>query len=135
MTGADRFPGLATLAIHAGAELVQALDIDGLRADSWRSGSRVLATLEERVAALEGGTAAVAVASGAISRAVPLQLLLRPGDQLIAARSLSARSERQFNHFFNSFGWRVDWAETDDIESFAAQITPKTQAIFVESMA
>ena len=53
-----------------------------------RIGNPTTAVLEERVAALEGGTAALAVASGHAAQVVVLQQLLRPGDEFIAARKL-----------------------------------------------
>ena len=91
--------------------------------------------LEERVAALEGGTAALAVASGHAAQVIVFQALLQPGDEFIAARKLYGGSINQFNHAFKSFGWKVVWADGDDIESFERAVSPKTKAIFIESIA
>ena len=44
-------------------------------------------------------------------------------------------SINQLNHAFKSFGWNVIWADPDDVEGFAAAVTPKTKAIFIESIA
>ena len=100
-----------------------------------RIGNPTNAVLEERVAALEGGTAAVAVASGHAAQVVVFQTLLQPGDEFIAGRRLYGGSINQFNHAFKSFGWNVVWADTDDVSTFEKALTPKTKAIFIESIA
>ena len=91
--------------------------------------------LEERVATLEGGTAALAVSSGHAAQMGVFHTLLQPGDEFVASTKLYGGSINQFNHSFKSFGWNVAWADTDDLKSFEAAITPKTKAIFVESLA
>ena len=90
--------------------------------------------LESRVAALEGGTAALAVASGHAAQFLAFHTLLEPGDEFIAGRQLYGGSINQFNHSFKKFDWRVVWADSTDPESFAKAITPKTRAIFCESI-
>lgn len=89
--------------------------------------------LEQRIAALEGGTAALAVASGHAAQLVVLHTLLEAGDHYVAARQLYGGSVNQFGHAFKRFGWEVSWADADDPESFRAAITDKTKAIFIES--
>ncbi|WAP68168.1 O-acetylhomoserine aminocarboxypropyltransferase [Jiella pelagia] len=93
------------------------------------------AVLEERVAALEGGTAALAVASGHAAQLLVFQALMQPGDEFVASRKLYGGSINQFGHAFKSFDWRVKWADPFDPASFEAQITEKTKAIFIESIA
>ncbi|MCC4299816.1 O-acetylhomoserine aminocarboxypropyltransferase [Aurantimonas coralicida] len=93
------------------------------------------AVLEERVAALEGGTAALAVASGHAAQLIIFQAMMQPGDEFVASRKLYGGSINQFGHAFKSFGWTVNWADPDDLASFAAAVTPKTKAIFIESIA
>jgi len=93
------------------------------------------AVLESRVAALEGGTAALAVASGHAAQFLVFHTLLEPGDEFVAGRQLYGGSINQFNHSFKKFDWNVVWADSTDPESFARAITPKTKAIFVESIA
>ncbi|NDW03324.1 O-acetylhomoserine aminocarboxypropyltransferase [Jiella pacifica] len=93
------------------------------------------AVLEERVAALEGGTAALAVASGHAAQLIVFQALMQPGDEFVASRKLYGGSINQFGHAFKSFDWRVKWADPFDPASFEAQITEKTKAIFIESIA
>src|SRR4029077_12848387 len=61
--------------------------------------------------------------------------LMKPGDEFVASRKLYGGSINQFNHAFKSFGWNVVWADPDDIASFERAVTPKTKAIFMESVA
>ncbi len=156
----DRLPGFATLAIHAGAQpdpttgarntpiyqttsfvfndADHAASLFGLQAFGniyTRIGNPTTAVLEERVAALEGGTAALAVASGHAAQVTALQQLLRPGEEFIAARKLYGGSINQFTHAFKSFGWNVVWADPDDISTFDKAVSPRTRAIFIESIA
>ena len=100
-----------------------------------RIGNPTQAVLEERVAALEGGTAALATASGHAAQLVAFQTLMHPGDEFIAARQLYGGSVNQFGQAFKSFGWNVKWADGRDPESFRRQLNAKTKAIFVESIA
>ena len=93
------------------------------------------AVLESKVAALEGGTAALAVGSGHAAQFLVFHLLMQPGDEFIAASQLYGGSINQFNHSFKSFGWNVVWANGDKPKSFEKAITPKTKAIFIESLA
>jgi O-acetylhomoserine (thiol)-lyase len=92
-----------------------------------------VAVLEERVAALEGGTAACATASGHAAQFVALLNLMRPGDELVASTRLYGGSITQFNETFPQFGWRARFADPTDPGSFAAQINERTRALFVES--
>ncbi len=156
----DRTPGFHTLAIHAGAapdaatgaratpiyqttsfvfdDVDHAASLFGLQAFGniyTRIGNPTCAVLEERVAALEGGTAALAVASGHAAEFLTMHALMQPGDEFIAARKLYGGSINQFNHSYKNFGWNVVWAETDDPSTFEAAITERTKAIFVESIA
>ena len=100
-----------------------------------RIGNPTNAVLEERVAALEGGTAALAVASGHAAEFLTMHALMQPGDEFIAARKLYGGSINQFNHSYKNFGWNVVWADSDEPETFEAAVTERTKAIFVESIA
>ncbi|UGV26450.1 O-acetylhomoserine aminocarboxypropyltransferase [Rhodopseudomonas boonkerdii] len=156
----DRIPGFGTLAVHAGAQpdpttgaratpiyqttsfvfndADHAASLFGLQAFGniyTRIGNPTNAVLEERVAALEGGTAALAVASGHAAQLITFHSLLKPGDEFIAARRLYGGSINQFNHAFKHFGWNVVWADTDDVASFERAVTQRTKAIFIESIA
>jgi O-acetylhomoserine (thiol)-lyase len=158
--GEVRTPGFNTLAIHAGAQpdpttgarvtpIYQTTsyvfdDVDhaaalfGLQTFGniySRITNPTCAVLEERVAALEGGTAALSVASGHAAQAIAFHTLMRPGDEFIASKKLYGGSINQFNHAFKNFGWNVVWADPDDIKSFENAVSPKTKAIFIESIA
>ncbi|MEM6413673.1 MAG: O-acetylhomoserine aminocarboxypropyltransferase [Pseudomonadota bacterium] len=91
--------------------------------------------LEQRVAALEGGSAALAVASGHAAQLIVLHTLLETGDHYVAARQLYGGSVNQFDHGFKRFGWEASWADATNPDSFRAAITDKTKAVFVESYA
>ena len=93
------------------------------------------AVLEERVAALEGGTAALGVASGHAAQMLTFHTMLSPGDRFVAAKQLYGGSINQFGHSFKKFGWEVDWADATDPASIKAAIGPKTKAVFIESLA
>lgn len=93
------------------------------------------AVLEARMAALEGGTAALALASGHAAQFLVFHTLLQPGDEFIAGRQLYGGSINQFNHSFKKFGWNVAWADSTDPASFEGAITERTRAIFIESIA
>ena len=93
------------------------------------------AVLEERVAALEGGRAALAVSSGHAAQLIAMHTLMGPGDEFVAARQLYGGSVTQFGQSFAKFDWHVKWADTRDPESFKKAITPRTKAVFIESLA
>ena len=93
------------------------------------------AVLEERVAALEGGTAALAVASGHAAQMLAFHTLLEPGDHFVAAKQLYGGSINQFGHSFKKFGWEVDWVDINDPTNVKKAIGPKTKAVFIESLA
>ena len=153
-------PGFSTLAVHAGA---QADPTTGARATPiYQTTSYVFndadhaaalfglrqfgniytrimnptqAVLEERVAALEGGAAALAVASGHAAQMLAFHTIMQPGDNFVAARQLYGGSINQFGHAFQNFGWQVRWADAADPESFDSQIDDRTRGIFIESLA
>ncbi|NML74051.1 O-acetylhomoserine aminocarboxypropyltransferase [Rhizobium sp. S-51] len=153
-------PGFATLAVHAGAQPDPATgarvtpiyqttayvfnDADhaaalfGLKQFGniyTRIMNPTQAVLEERVAALEGGTAALAVASGHAAQMLIFHTLMQPGDNFVAAKKLYGGSINQFGHAFKNFGWQVRWADPADTASFASQIDERTRAIYIESLA
>ena len=157
---ADKKPGFDTLAIHAGAapdpatgarvtpiyqttsfvfnDVQHAADLFALRAFGniyTRLMNPTTAVLESKVAALEGGSAALAVGSGHAAQMLVFHTIMQPGDEFVAARQLYGGSINQFNHSFKSFGWHVVWADAEDPSSFEKAISPKTKAIFVESIA
>ncbi|MGO8778688.1 MAG: O-acetylhomoserine aminocarboxypropyltransferase [Rhodomicrobium sp.] len=156
----QRTPGFNTLAIHAGAQpdpatgarvtpiyqttsyvfdnaehAASLFNLEAFGNIYTRIMNPTQAVLEARVAALEGGTAALAAASGHAAQLLAFHVLMEPGDEFIASRQLYGGSINQFNHAFKKFGWNVVWADGNEPASFEAAITPKTKLIFVESIA
>jgi len=93
------------------------------------------AVLEERVAALEGGRAGLAVASGHAAQLVALFTLMSPGKNIVSARQLYGGSINQFSQSFAKFDWHVKWADGTKPETFAEQIDENTRAVYIESLA
>ncbi len=93
------------------------------------------AVLEERIAALEGGTAALACASGHGAQLLIFHALMEPGDEFVAVGQLYGGSINQFNHSFKKFDWNVNWADATDLSTIEKAVTPKTKLIFIESIA
>ena len=156
---AERTPGFDTLALHAGQapdpatgaritpiyqttayvfnDVQHASDLFALRAFGniyTRIMNPTQGALEGKVTALEGGTAALAVASGHAAQLLAFHTIMQPGDEFVASRQLYGGSINQFAHSFKSFGWHVVWADGDDLASFEKAMSPKTKAIFIESI-
>jgi O-acetylhomoserine (thiol)-lyase len=93
------------------------------------------AVLEERVAALENGRAGLACASGHAAQLLAFHTLMSPGSEIVSARQLYGGSINQFSQSFAKFDWHVKWADTRNPDSFKAQITDKTKALYAESIA
>lgn len=93
------------------------------------------AVLEEKIAALEGGTAGLATASGHAAEFLTFHTLMEPGENFVAGRQLYGGSINQFANAFKSFDWQVRWADSEDPQSFEKQIDEKTRAVFIESFA
>jgi O-acetylhomoserine (thiol)-lyase len=93
------------------------------------------AVLEERVAALEGGTAGLAVASGHAAQMLVFHTIMQPGSNFVAANRLYGGSINQFGHAFQNFDWQVRWANPADPSTFESQIDDRTRGIFIESLA
>lgn len=95
-----------------------------------------VSVLEERLASLEGGRGAIATSSGHAAQLVALFPLMRPGDEIVAARQLYGGSLNQMgNAFARAFGWVTRFVDATKPESLRAAVTDKTQAVFVESLA
>ncbi|MAW89076.1 MAG: O-acetylhomoserine aminocarboxypropyltransferase [Phyllobacteriaceae bacterium] len=156
----QRTPGFETLAVHAGAapdpatgaratpiyqttsyvfnDADHAASLFGLKAFGniyTRIMNPTQAVLEERVAALEGGTAALATASGHAAQLLVFHTIMQPGDNFVAARRLYGGSINQFGHSFKNFGWEVRWADAMNPAEVEKQIDDKTKAVFIESLA
>jgi O-acetylhomoserine (thiol)-lyase len=157
---AERTPGFDTLALHAGTapdpstgaritpiyqttafvfnDVQHAADLFALRAFGniyTRIMNPTQGALEGKITALEGGTASLAVASGHAAQLLTFHTMMQPGDEFVAVRQLYGGSINQFSHSFKSFGWHVVWADAEDVSSIERALSPKTKAIFIESIA
>jgi O-acetylhomoserine (thiol)-lyase len=95
-----------------------------------------VSVLEERLANLEGGRGATATSSGHAAQVLAFFPLLQPGDEFIASRKLYGGTLNQFaNSFPRAFGWKAVFVDPDDPENFRKALTPRTKAIFIESLA
>ena len=89
---------------------------------------------EQRVAALEGGVAALAVASGQSAITLALLTLAHAGDEIVASASLYGGTYNLFHHTFPQLGVKVHFVDAADPENFRRAITPKTKAVFAETV-
>jgi O-acetylhomoserine (thiol)-lyase len=93
------------------------------------------AALEERVAALEGGRAALAVASGMAAQMAALLTLCRHGDHIVAARTLYGGTYSQLAVTFAQFGIDCTFVDADRPEEFEQAIRPNTKLLYAETIA
>ena len=90
--------------------------------------------LEQRVAALEGGIGALALASGQAAVTYAIQTIAEAGDNIVAASALYGGTYNLLAHTLPQFGISTRFAGSDDPADFAALIDDKTKAVFVESI-
>src|SRR5437899_3738141 len=100
-----------------------------------RLNNPTVAVLEERVASLEGGRAAVAAASGHAAQFLIFATMMEPGDEFVASRNLYGGSLTQFGQSFKKLGWTCHFVDPIDPENFRRALTPRCKAIFVENLA
>ncbi|MFC0217686.1 O-acetylhomoserine aminocarboxypropyltransferase/cysteine synthase family protein [Pseudochelatococcus lubricantis] len=149
----------ATLAVHAGASPdpvtgarvtplyltngfafetpEAAADIFALRKSGYsyaRGGNPTGAVLEKRIATLEGGTNAVAIASGQSALLVILLTLLKSGDEYVSANRLFGGSLGLMRRLEERHDLKVTFANPLDLDAFAAAVTERTRAIVIESI-
>jgi O-acetylhomoserine (thiol)-lyase len=94
-----------------------------------------VAVLEERVASLEGGRAALAAASGHAAQFLIFFTLMEAGDEFIASRNLYGGSLTQFGLSFKKLGWKCHFVDPTDPENFRKALNPRIKAIFLENLA
>jgi O-acetylhomoserine (thiol)-lyase len=99
-----------------------------------RLSNPTVAALEERVAALEGGRAAVASASGMAAEAMALMTILQAGDHVVAAGALYGGSVTMLAVSLKKFGIETTFVDATDPDAFAAAMRPNTRAVFAESL-
>lgn len=91
--------------------------------------------LEQRVAALEGGVAAVALSSGQAAQTLALLTLAGAGDHIVSATSLYGGTYNLFRHTLPKFGIEVSFVDDpDDAEAWRAAIRPNTKALYAETL-
>lgn len=92
------------------------------------------AVFEERIAALEGGRGALALASGMAAQVVAIFTIMESGDELVSASTLYGGTYSQFDVSFRKLGIQTKFVNPDDPENFRRAITKKTKAIFAETI-
>jgi O-acetylhomoserine (thiol)-lyase len=99
-----------------------------------RISNPTVAALEERVAALEGGRAALAAATGMAAQMLALLTLCRHGDHIVASRTLYGGTYSQLAVTFAQFGIDATFVDSDDPENFRPAIKASTKAVYVETI-
>jgi O-acetylhomoserine (thiol)-lyase len=93
------------------------------------------AALEGKIAALEGGAGALAVASGHAAQFLTFHTLMEPGCEIVAAKKLYGGSLNQLGHSFKKMAWHTNFVDADNADNVARAINDKTRAVFIESLA
>jgi len=89
---------------------------------------------EQRIAALEGGIAALATASGAAAVTYAIQNIAHKGDHIVSAQTVYGGTYNLFAHTLSDFGIETTFVDGDDLSNFEKAIQPNTKAIFIESL-
>ena len=92
------------------------------------------AVFEERMAALEGGTAALALSSGMAAQMTSILTILHVGDELVSSNTLYGGTYTQFDVNLREMGINVTFVDSDDPENFRKAITDKTRALYAETV-
>jgi len=90
--------------------------------------------LEQRVAALEGGAAGLAHASGTSAIFNSINNIARAGDEIVSGGNLYGGTFTMFNDIFPQFGLKTNFVDANDPDAFAAAINEKTRALFCETL-
>jgi len=90
--------------------------------------------LEQRIAALEGGTGALAVASGSAATTIAILNVANAGDEIVSAQTLYGGTYNLFSITLPKYGIKTRFVNPDDPENFRKAITPKTKAVFIETI-
>lgn len=91
--------------------------------------------LEGKIAAMEGGAAALAVSSGHAAQLIVFHVLMDPGAHIVAAKKLYGGSLNQLGHAVKKFGWNVTFVDADNLDELKGAITDDTRCVFIESLA
>jgi len=98
-----------------------------------RISNPTVSVFEERMAALEGGRAALAAASGQAAQMCALLTLVQAGDEMVSASTLYGGTYSQFDVMFRQFGIDTKFVDPDDPQSFKRALTPKTKLLYAET--
>jgi len=90
--------------------------------------------LEKRIALLDGGVGALAVASGQSAITLSLLNITQAGDEIVSADNLYGGTYNLFHYTFPRLGIKVKFVPSNDLEAFQKAITPKTKAVYAESI-
>lgn len=90
--------------------------------------------LEKRIAALEGGAGALAVASGQSAITLSILNIAKNGDEIVSADNLYGGTYNLFNNTFAKFGIKVNFVKSNDLDAIEKAITSKTKAVYAESI-
>ncbi|PIE35026.1 O-acetylhomoserine aminocarboxypropyltransferase [candidate division KSB3 bacterium] len=90
--------------------------------------------LEKRIAALDGGVGALAVASGMSAISLALLNIVQAGDEIVSADNLYGGTYTLFHYTFAKMGIKVNFVKSDDLEGFRNAMTSKTKAVYAESI-
>src|SRR5579862_9015555 len=99
-----------------------------------RIGNPTTAVFEERMASLENGTGAVAVASGMAAQFGTIMTLLSPGDEIVASSQLYGGSLTQLTHTLKKLSLDVTFVDPAEVDAWEAAITPETKLLFLETI-
>ena len=160
MTDHQENPQLETMAVHAGTEpdpttnaritpiyqtasyvfddVEHAADLFNLDAFGniyTRIMNPTNGALEGKIAAMEGGIGALAVASGHAAQIIVFHVLMDPGAHIVAAKKLYGGSLNQLAHSVKKFGWNVTFVDADNMDEVKGAITDDTRCVFIESLA
>lgn len=92
------------------------------------------AVFEKRMALLEGGVGAVATASGQAAETIAILNIVRSGDEIVSANSLYGGTYTLFSSTFTKLGIKVKFVDPSDLSNFENAITPRTRAVYAESL-
>lgn len=93
-----------------------------------------VAVFEERVANLEGGSGAVAFASGIAAQAATLFTMLQPGDHVVSSAALYGGTVNQLKHLLRKMGVELTWVDPDSPDAWRGAVRPNTKAFFGETI-
>ena len=99
-----------------------------------RLGNPTQEVLEQRIAALEGGVAALAVASGAAAVTYAIQNLAVAGDHIVAANTIYGGTYNLLDHTLPAYGVTTTFVDPSDLSNFERAIQPNTKAVFIETL-